>query len=80
MAVMIGVPALSEVPPGLKFMLTQWPISGRTLLKKLNECSRQNRNCIGCPVRDQCEAKYDEIINRITNWQGANRNVSRYYE
>jgi hypothetical protein len=75
--------AIPTVPEALAYMVDPpgGRIRGVTLLKKLNQCALKHELCRACKCYKTCEFFYDFLIesDAITNWKGANRNVTRYY-
>jgi hypothetical protein len=77
---MIAIPTM---PEALGYMLDppQGKIRATTLLRKLNTCSLSHGLCQKCRCVDTCVKYYEYIIENdvITNWHGANENVTRYF-
>jgi hypothetical protein len=60
----------------------QGKIRGKTLMKTLVKCSSAHDDCRSCGWPKYCEFYHDFLIETeaITNWQGVNKNVTRYYQ
>ena len=74
---------VEAAPLAIQLMLTRKQLSGKCLLKNMAECSRQHNGCRDCEHRELCCLLHDDYwieADKITNWQGSNERLSRYYE
>jgi len=75
--------AVPTIPPAILYMIDppHGRVRGKTLLSKLYKCSREHNNCRDCDLVAYCGFYHDFLIetDAITNWKGANENVTRYY-
>lgn len=80
----MNVVAVPSIPEALAYMIDppRGKIRGVTLLRKLNNCSLAHDCCRACVWARYCEFYHDFLIETdvITNWKGANENVTRYFQ
>ena len=63
MTMAIAIPAINEVPPGLRFILKQKTCS-RCLIKRLERCCQCTQDC---PLTAECQSIYDRLVDRTAN-------------